>query len=70
MSTPEGVKAKKELEKLLPVGKLVNIDSRKDKKEKYGRWLAIIKCGSINVNKHMLESGNAVEFMLGKEEHL
>lgn len=60
--TPEekerGLACKKELERLLPVGSTVTIRTVKDKKEKYGRYLAHVVTGSgIDVASHLVVLG-------------
>ena len=41
-------------------GKELAIQTIKDGKEKYGRWLAIIFAGGANVNEAMVAAGHAV----------
>jgi len=49
-------------------GKRVIIETHRDAMEKYGRFLATIWLDGVNVNKLMVESGNAVEYWGGKRE--
>ena len=41
----------------------VVIQTYKDKKEKYGRWLAEVYVGDLDVNQQMVLEGLAVKFM-------
>lgn len=47
------------LSTLLTSGDLV-AHTIKDKKEKYGRYLVVLKCGEYNVNQLMVDTGHAV----------
>lgn len=57
-----GAKARDYLRSLL-MGKTVVIRTFKDKKEKFGRWLADVWIDEVKVNDRMIESGHAVPFM-------
>ena len=46
----------------LVLGKQVVIRTKKDIKEKYGRWLAEIELGGVIVNDLMLSNGHALEY--------
>jgi micrococcal nuclease len=37
----------------------VTIVTVKDRKEKYGRYMAVVWCGSVNLNQLMLDAGHA-----------
>lgn len=67
-NTPEGVIAKKYLEDKLPVGSSVVIQTTKDKKEKYGRYLATIYIDQqkISLNDTMVIEKQAVGYSGGK----
>ena len=59
---PEGLKSRDALrEKILD--KEIRIKTEKDKKGKYGRWLATIYCGSdTSINSWLLDEGYAVPY--------
>lgn len=46
------------------LNKEVTINSYKDKQEKYGRYLANINIGDIDLNLWLVENGYAKEYML------
>ena len=46
----------------LVLGKKIVIRTKKDAKEKYGRWLAEIELDGAVVNELMLSSGHALEY--------
>lgn len=56
-----GIISKEALKNLIE-GKIVTLDSKK--KDKYGRWLAIVYVDGMNINEHMLNSGFAKEYMV------
>lgn len=58
---PDGLAAKEFLVGLLPVGTEVLIRTVKDKTGKYGRYLATIWVGSLNLNQHLIDNGHAVK---------
>ena len=43
--------------------KEVEIDSYKDKQGKFGRYLATIKLGDININQWLIDNGHAVPYI-------
>ncbi|MTV50798.1 thermonuclease family protein [Heliobacillus mobilis] len=45
-------------------GQVVTVNSVR--KEKYGRWLAVVNAAGKNVNDEMVAEGLAVNYMLGK----
>ncbi|HEC72053.1 MAG: thermonuclease family protein [Candidatus Thorarchaeota archaeon] len=53
-----GLAAKIELQTLLPVGREVFVKTFKDKTGKYGRYIAQIFTGGINVGEFMVSSGH------------
>lgn len=65
---PEGLKSKQFLSDLV-LNKSVVIFTRKDKQEKYGRWLGEIFLQEldseelVNVNKKMVNNGFAIPYM-------
>lgn len=58
-----GLKSKQYLSDLI-LGKEVMVQTVKDATEKYGRYLANIYIDNIFINQLMLESGNAVAYMV------
>lgn len=56
---PEGAISRDFLTDLV-IGKIVTLDTIKDKKEKYGRWLGVIWVGKVNVNELMVAKNLAV----------
>jgi len=60
-----GLKAKDYLMKLIG-GKQVVIETLKDSTEKFGRYLAKVKVGTLDVNDDMVKSGNARPYFGGK----
>lgn len=59
-STPAGKDVRTILREKLPVGCQVRILTYKDKREKYGRYLATILLGDLNINAWLVENGYAV----------
>jgi len=57
---PRGLQARKEVEKLIAEqnGEIL-IRTYKDKTGKYGRWLAEVFAGGININRRLIECGLA-----------
>lgn len=45
------------------LGKEVVIETYKDSKEKYGRWLATVWIDGLNVNQWLIENGYAKEYV-------
>lgn len=63
IKAPGGVQARDWLRALLPLGTEVILLTSKDKKEKYGRYLATIYKGELNVNDAVLAAGHAVVYL-------
>lgn len=62
MSTPEGVAAKAHLIELLGSASLT-IRTEKDRREKYGRYLAtLIRADGLDINKQMMLDGFALPY--------
>lgn len=64
----EGKKVRDYVRDLIPVGSEIVIETFPDKrgddrKGKYGRWLAIIWVGEMNLNEKLVELGYAVEYL-------
>ena len=54
-----GLKAKEALNEMLQKAKSISLRTFRDKKGKYGRWIAIIYADNTNVNEWMIENGFA-----------
>lgn len=68
-STDQGKAVKRFVEDLLPKGTEVFIQTIKDKKEKYGRYLAWIyfdASGTFSLNEQLLDNEMAVPYSGGK----
>jgi len=61
ISTAEGIASKEWLTERLTQGVLI-ITTHKDKREKYGRYLATLWIDKINVNEAMIKAGMAVPY--------
>lgn len=59
ISTPEGVAARDHLVRLLHGGGELTITTHKDKREKFGRYLATLWLGHRNLNVEMVIDGHA-----------
>lgn len=42
---------------------VLTIQTKKDKREKYGRYLAVLMAGGVNLNAVMVNTGHAVPYM-------
>lgn len=60
---PEGLIARDWLRSQLPPGTKIVIETLKDSREKYGRYLAIIYLNDTNLNEMMVTLGFAKPFM-------
>lgn len=61
-----GLAAQSQLKKLIREGGPISLQTRKDKQEKYGRYLCTLWSGTdvlLNLNLEMIRSGHAVEYM-------
>lgn len=58
---PLGLKSKEFLSTLIKVGDTINITTHGI--DKYGRCLATLFIGKLNINDYMIEKGYAVEYM-------
>jgi micrococcal nuclease len=58
-----GYESKNKLLEYIPVGSEVLIQTIKDSKEKYGRYLGIIFVNGVNINEEMVKNGYAVEYL-------
>jgi micrococcal nuclease len=58
LSTDKGKAARDYLVEILPVSAVVALNTVKP--EKYGRWLAHVLYGDIDINQAMIDSGHAV----------
>lgn len=61
LSTPEGKAARKALADKLPPLTFVMVETFRDPGDKYGRWLATIRCDNEDINRWLVESGHAKE---------
>jgi endonuclease YncB( thermonuclease family) len=66
---PWGTSAKNYLHELLPSGTRVTIETDVEAKDQYGRLLAHIYKGSLDVNKEMLRQGQAVTYFIWPNMH-
>jgi len=55
----EGIATRDWLSERLPIGEDIVIETIKDKKGKYGRYLAVVYHNGINLNEEMVELGLA-----------
>jgi micrococcal nuclease len=58
-----GIKSRDYVKSLI-LGKIITLESQKDKTEKYGRWLATIWLDGININKKLVQEGYAREYLV------
>jgi micrococcal nuclease len=64
----EGLKSKKYVEKVIPIGSVITLKTYKDKKGKYGRWLGEILLFDeatrefINLNEQLIILGYAKKY--------
>jgi len=60
----EGLRSKQFVVDRLPIGEEIIIETVKDKKEKYGRYLAVVYYGSLetNLNDELLAEGMAAKY--------
>lgn len=66
MKTYEGKAARGALIELLNRAGPMVVRTQKDKQEKYGRYLAVVIMGEVNVNDAMVAGGHAVAYSGGK----
>lgn len=59
---PLGLKSKEWLEKKIPIGSKIIIQTEKDKQEKYGRYLGTIWADGVNINLQMMEEKFAIPY--------
>lgn len=62
IGTPTGVAARAFLAERLGLGALV-IRTTRDRREKFGRYLATLLVGDLNLNEAMVAAGHAVPYM-------
>lgn len=62
VSTTAGLEAKAYMIGRLPIGTVVTITTKKDRADNYGRFLANIFLGDVNLNQEMLSTGHAVKY--------
>lgn len=63
LNTPAGQAAKLRLIQLLPIGSTITLQTHKDRREKYGRYLGtFIDSDSHDINQRMILEGHAVAY--------
>ncbi len=63
LSQPGGKEARDFLRSLVPIGSEVRVQTHKNSRDKYGRWLGDVWHNGICVNDHLVDSGHAVYVM-------
>ena len=63
LSTQAGKDTKVYLQGILPINSNVIVQTHKDNREKYGRWLAKIFINDLDVNSELVRTGHAVKFL-------
>lgn len=63
LSTQAGKDARDYLKSILPIGADVVINTYKDRKEKYGRYLAKVNYNGADLAELLIAKGHAVTFM-------
>ncbi len=61
--TAKGIQQKKVLIKLFETNNKKHLYLLRQGKDAYGRTLGTVYLGNLNINKYMLESGNALEYI-------
>jgi endonuclease YncB( thermonuclease family) len=61
---PWGTNAKNYLNQLLPSGTQITLETDRDTVDAYGRLLAHVKKGTLNVNQEMVRQGHAVTYFI------
>ena len=68
LSQPGGKEARDFLSALIPAGTRIRIQTFKNKRDKYGRWLGDLflenSDGTKSVNQMMIDAGHATPFMV------
>lgn len=62
MGTPEGVAAKAFLEGHIRVGDVITVRTEKDRREKFGRYLANLYVGDLHLNAALIDAGHATVY--------
>lgn len=62
IDTDEGKVTSARLKELCPVGLKCVVQTSKDRKEKYGRYLAVILKDGVNINQLLLDEGLAKKY--------
>jgi micrococcal nuclease len=71
-NTELGKQASEYVKGLLPIGEMIVLQSEKDKREKFGRYLAKVffPTSTVSVNDILIQKGLAVEYWgIGKKEN-
>ena len=58
-----GLVSKNFVSSRIPVGSKIIINTIRDSKEKYGRYLGIIFYNGINLNEELISYGNAIRYL-------
>ena len=66
MKTKAGQDSRAHLVELMQGAGSLVIQTEKDRTEKYGRYLATLLLGGMNINQQMVTDGFAVPFMVGR----
>ena len=62
-STVAGKEVSAYLKAILPAGTKVVLQTKKDKKEKFGRFLAVVLLNGEDLNLRLLSEGKAVKYL-------
>ena len=63
VTKPQGEASRDALLTQIQVGEQITLQTIKDEKEKYGRWLGIIISNGVNVNKWMIDNNYAISYL-------
>lgn len=61
---PQGLVSRDWLRDQLPVGTEIVVETIKDKKGKYGRYLAVLWLEGVDLNRKMVDEGLANDYMI------
>lgn len=60
VSTNEGKVSREWMRARLPEATTLTVQTERDPGDKYGRWLAVLKLGDVNINDELVRTGMAV----------
>lgn len=66
-SHDDGVAAREFVQRFLKIGTEVKVKTYKDRKDKYGRYLAVVWFDGNNLNDLMVANGHAVSYLVKRE---